>query len=253
MKQTTNLIIIDASGSMEDKKQEVVNNLRELLTQIRLDAERDINEVTTSTVVLDFSAPNDIRELVNSGNSALLQEDLASSYKTRGSTALYDAIGRGFSLVPEDQNNVFVSILTDGQENASREFSFDKIKKMIGDKKKAGWMITFMGTTEDAIENAVAMGVSRGSTMSFMNSADGYNTAGHTLSNARSMSYSANTKGRVGGQSVSMDMMENLMELAQDETLATATFADLQTDDTKKQKEAKPDKNLKKALEKKKS
>jgi Mg-chelatase subunit ChlD len=143
MKKTTNLIIIDASGSMESKKEAVVNGLKELLAQIKIDAVKDKAKVKTSTIVIDFSGNGDVRELVNVSSSITLKDSISADYKTRGMTALYDAIGKGFNMVGKKEKNVFVSILTDGEENDSKEFKHEDVKKLIEKKRKLGWAITF--------------------------------------------------------------------------------------------------------------
>lgn len=87
----------------------------------------------------------------------------------RGSTALLDAIGRAIvetgarlARMPESERPglvVFV-ITTDGQENASREFTKPQIKQMIEhQQQKYGWQFTFLGANQDAFAEAHAMGI----------------------------------------------------------------------------------------------
>ena len=90
-------------------------------------------------------------------------------YEVGGTTALLDAIGftiqkiinvqkRTNELVRADK--VLFVITTDGMENASREFSADKIKKMIGkQKKKYGWEFIFLGANIDAVTTAEQFGI----------------------------------------------------------------------------------------------
>ena len=188
----TNLIIIDASGSMQDKVQEVINGLKKLFSDIKADAIKN-PDVKTTTIVLDFSSFNDLRVLVNSTSPEDLKDEIADKYVPRDWTALYDAIGKGFSLIPEKQDGVFINILTDGQENNSKEFNQEKIKKLIGDAKLKNWVVTFMGTTEEAINNAVSLGVSQGNTVCFADSAIGVRGVLTKTSNARSSYYTSMT------------------------------------------------------------
>lgn len=208
----TNLIIIDASGSMDDKIDEVKGGLKQLFSQIKTDAQKDKKKVKTTTIVLDFSGHGDSNVIVHSTDSSLLTEDVADRYKTRGMTALLDAIGKGFSLVPSKQLSVFVSIITDGLENDSKEFTKDQIKDLIQSKRKENWVITFMGTTEEAIQEARSIGISAGNTMSFTNSGDGMKTAGSTITSARAMFYSSNTA-EAGSLTKEIDM-DNLLNEA---------------------------------------
>jgi len=106
-------------------------------------------------------------------------------------TALYDAIGEGFTLVKKDQDGVFVSILTDGHENDSKEYTQTAIKKMIADAKEKKWGVTFMGTTESAINNAVSLGFSRANTFKFADSKMGVSTSNVTRNKSRKSYYTS--------------------------------------------------------------
>ena len=89
-------------------------------------------------------------------------------YSVGGCTALLDAIGDTLSNIEkihkyareEDvpEHTVFV-ITTDGMENASREYSSDKIKKMIKEKEKLGWEFLFIAANIDSVEAAQSIGI----------------------------------------------------------------------------------------------
>jgi Mg-chelatase subunit ChlD len=203
----TNLIIIDASSSMRSKKDEVIGGLKQLLNQIKEDANKDKKSVSTSTIVVDFSSAGDFKVLVNSNNSEDLSEKLAEGYSTRGMTALFDAIGKGFNLVDKNQDSVFVNIITDGAENDSKEFTKDLIKKLITEARTKNWVITFMGTTEQSIDQAESYGISRGNTVTFMDSAKGVGMAINKLSAVRKTYYAAVTT-----DGLSNEQLDNLMQ-----------------------------------------
>jgi hypothetical protein len=137
----TNLVILDASGSMNSMKDEVIGSLVQLFITMR-------ETKAQHNIVVDFSGSNDIRTLVNTNDVSELKEELAGAYKPRAATALYDAIGYAFDLVPKKEKKVFVTIITDGEENDSKVYDNNDIKKLIAKKKKAGWAILFTGTTE---------------------------------------------------------------------------------------------------------
>ncbi len=214
----TNLIIIDASGSMGSRISDVRGGLKQMFEDIKktekgtgLFKKKNIEKEVSTTIVVDFS--DDFRVLVKSENPEDLTETLADNYTVRGSTALYDAIGKTFSMVSPEETKVFVNIITDGEENASREWSGPKIKELIEAKKEKGWAILFVGADEECLNNAISLGISRGNTMAFMSTATTGNKSlkakmgrkGYdgTLNVARAM-YSSNT---VSGQG-----LENLME-----------------------------------------
>jgi Mg-chelatase subunit ChlD len=86
-----------------------------------------------------------------------------------GTTALLDAIGRTICKLANVQRNtaeeyragkVLFVIITDGMENASREFSAEKVKAMIEEEKeKHGWEFIFLGANIDAVETAGHFGI----------------------------------------------------------------------------------------------
>ena len=87
----------------------------------------------------------------------------------RGMTALLDAVGRainetGERLAKMDETDrpglvVFV-VMTDGEENSSKEFSKDQVKQMIThQQEKYGWHFTFLGANQDAFAEAGALGI----------------------------------------------------------------------------------------------
>lgn len=184
MKKITNLIIIDASGSMASKADEVKGGLKQLFKDIASD--KETKALKQRTVIIDFSGAGDVRTLIDSEDTP--KDSIANDYTTRGMTALYDAIGYGFSLVAKEKN-VFVSILTDGDENDSKEYKYSAIKDLMENKRKnaKGWVITFMGTTEESIAKAQSMGISIGNTMWFSNSDMGVNKAMKMSNRSRAM------------------------------------------------------------------
>ena len=90
-------------------------------------------------------------------------------YFVRGTTALLDAIGKTihkmgnaqkYASDDERAEKVMFVIITDGMENASSEYSYDKIKKMIDrQKEKYGWEFIFLGANIDAVETASRFGI----------------------------------------------------------------------------------------------
>src|SRR5690606_6914756 len=85
------------------------------------------------------------------GNLGLLDEE---TYQPGFSTPLYDAMGRGISRLKETMltnatYNVFVTVITDGEENASKSFSGAKIKEMIEDLKEKSWTFAYIGANHD--------------------------------------------------------------------------------------------------------
>ncbi|SDB93189.1 hypothetical protein GA0111570_109118 [Raineyella antarctica] len=116
----------------------------------------------------------------------------------RGTTALYDAIGRTVTTVgerlaalPEDQRpgSVIVPIMTDGYENASTEWTAAGIKDLITQQESQySWVFLFMGTNQDAVEEGAKMGVRRERSITFDNdrSAEAYRATSQVVAGMRS-------------------------------------------------------------------
>lgn len=95
----------------------------------------------------------------------------------RGNTALYDALGRaiketGERLAKMDEaarpGLVMFVILTDGEENASREFDQDSVRKLVQEQEqKYSWQFTYLGANQDAFAVGRGMGLAAGAVMNY--------------------------------------------------------------------------------------
>ena len=183
-KKITNLVIVDASGSMASKFEAVKSGLTELFEHVNSDIEKGKAKLTT--IVTQFSSSGRFTQLVNSKKTPI-DFALVDNYRPSGMTALYDAIFKSFELVGNKQDGVFVSILTDGDENNSASHNLKDVKELIQAKREEGWAITFMGVDENAIQNAQNMGISRGNTLQYANDSVGTRSAMTRSSNTRIM------------------------------------------------------------------
>jgi hypothetical protein len=87
-------------------------------------------------------------------------------FDPRGGTPLYDAVGTVLERLVG--NRMFVVVLTDGQENTSREYSRDSVKALIEQKEALGWDFIFLGASFDAWGgNARALGIMPGKTLTY--------------------------------------------------------------------------------------
>lgn len=99
------------------------------------------------------------------------------TYTPRGSTALLDAIGKSIfnakiridNMPKKDRpDKIIFVILTDGEENSSREYNLAKINEMISHQRNShDWSFVFLGANQDAIANACKMGISTQSAITY--------------------------------------------------------------------------------------
>lgn len=114
------------------------------------------------------------------------------NYIPRGSTALLDAVARAIAE-HEGKERVIVAILTDGQENHSREITREALRQQIEAKQAAGWQFQYLSSDLDAFSDASAMGISRMHTQQVAKGAMGLRDA-YATANFTSAEYRAGTK-----------------------------------------------------------
>ncbi len=156
------VFILDRSGSMSGLENDTIGGFNSMISKQK-DEE---GEALISTVLFD-NETEVIHDRLPLDKIAPLT---GKEYYVRGSTALLDAIGEAIHHIsnihkyarPEDvpEKTLFI-ITTDGMENSSRKYSYDKVKKMVGKKKeKNHWEFIFLGANIDAVQVASRFGVS---------------------------------------------------------------------------------------------
>ena len=136
-KRVHNLIIVDESGSMEVIRKQAFVGMNETLQTVRQMQKKYPDQVQLVTL-LTFDSGHTTWHYDNA--SALKTKDLSwKAYNPGGGTPLYDAIGKGISKVNaqiEDGDHVLVTIITDGEENSSEEWTLKMVRTMIEKLKK---------------------------------------------------------------------------------------------------------------------
>ncbi|MGI6109780.1 MAG: vWA domain-containing protein [Eubacteriaceae bacterium] len=159
--KTELVFILDRSGSMEGLEKDTIGGFNSMLKkQKAIDGECLITTVLFDNTLELLHDRIDIRAV-----HPLTEKD----YEVGGCTALLDAIGSTITKIRKVQKytsdeyraeNVLFVIITDGFENASREYSSDQVKQMIEtQKKESGWKFIFLGANIDAVETAGHIGI----------------------------------------------------------------------------------------------
>lgn len=157
------VFILDRSGSMSGLEDDTIGGYNAMLEKQK----KEPGEAIITTVLFD-----DKYELLHDRiNLRGIGPITDKEYFVRGSTALLDAIGRTINKIGNAQKHtmeeeraerVLFVITTDGMENASREFTYEKVRKMIEHQKnKYGWEFIFLGANIDAIAIAERFGISK--------------------------------------------------------------------------------------------
>jgi hypothetical protein len=122
-----------------------------------------------------------------------------ADYQPRGNTALLDAVGMTVSAItPRDDATFTVVVHTDGQENASREWTAEKLRKLIEERRALGnWTFTFYGCDVDMWAQARDFGIASSNSASYSraDTARAYRSSGHleSLMRKKGMRYSDRT------------------------------------------------------------
>ncbi len=160
--QVHNLIILDESGSMESIKTAIISGFNELVQTIQ-GIEKQFPQQEHFISFVSFNGlGHKILHFVDPV-SKLNQID-AKTYRPDATTPLYDAMGFSINklkyfLEGKTDYNVLVTILTDGEENASKEFSGDDIKKLVEELKQKRWTFTYIGTDHDVDKVAASISI----------------------------------------------------------------------------------------------
>lgn len=155
------VFILDRSGSMRGLEADTIGGFNSMIEKQC----KEEGEAFISTVLFDDRSEV-LYDRVPVGKVEPMNDN---QYFVRGSTALLDALGGAIRHIAnvhkyareEDrpEKTLFI-ITTDGMENASRKYSYDKVKKMVEkEKEKYGWEFLFLGANIDAIEVAGRFGI----------------------------------------------------------------------------------------------
>lgn len=158
------LLILDESGSMSSIAQTVVTTHQRIVQQI-LDEQRSMPDLRQLVSVWTFEG-NHIRERIPLSEASA--QMLSLEYSPLGNTPLYDAIGKAVGKVEEylrssgagSDVRVSVAVLTDGYENASRSFTRDEIKRLVGRLRESGWEFSYYGADHDVERVAMELNFS---------------------------------------------------------------------------------------------
>ena len=195
-KNLTELVfIVDRSGSMAGLERDTIGGLHATL-QANREVEGDCN---VSIVLFDTNS----EVLVDRTPIAKVENLTTRQYRVGGFTALLDAVADAIRyidkvqhILPEEYRaeHVMFSIITDGQENASRRFAYHEVKRMIEAHQEQGWEFIFLGANIDAAAEAGRIGIRADRAAQDMSDTTGTAVAYEAMARAQT---SQRTKGSV--------------------------------------------------------
>lgn len=184
------IFLLDRSGSMSGLENDTIGGFNAFIEkQCQLDG-----KVSLTAVLFDNQY-----EILWNGIDATSVKLTHEEYYVRGSTALLDAVGKTISVVDHrlsktseelKPGKVIFVVTTDGMENASREFTYEKVKERIKhQEEQLNWEFIFIGANMDAAKEAGNMGIQAENAFNFVASEVGvesmYEMVNETVSNRR--------------------------------------------------------------------
>ena len=160
--QVHNLIILDESGSMESIKNTIIEGFNEIVQTVK-GIEKEFPEQEHFISLVTFNGLGQKLLHFIDPVSRLEQID-EKRYRPDASTPLYDAMGYSFAKMRQVTDNladynVLVTILTDGEENASTEYTGLAIKQLIDELKLNRRTFTYIGTGHDVEKFAATISI----------------------------------------------------------------------------------------------
>ena len=169
------VFILDRSGSMSGLEADTIGGFNSMIQKQK----KEDGEVVISTVLFDDQT-DVIHDRVSIDKVTSMTD---KEYYVKGCTALLDAVGGAIHHIAnvhkyareEDrpEKTLFI-ITTDGMENASRIYSYEKVKRMVEkEKEKYGWEFLFLGANIDAGKEAEKIGIARNRSVTYENDSEG--------------------------------------------------------------------------------
>ena len=156
--------VIDCSGSMQPFTDRTISGFNEFIQSSSKDSELSLILFSDLVKVVYENVP-----------IAKVEPLTQDTYKPAGFTALLDGIGKAVELGKkaepkswaDDEKTVTVLIMTDGEENSSKEYTKAKINSIIARQKLNGWKFVFMGANQDAIRTAGEFNIGQETSLTF--------------------------------------------------------------------------------------
>lgn len=197
------IFIIDKSGSMESTRKETINGVNEQMQELRKNADK----LDTKATLVLFSSADDIQTVFENTPIREVPDLTMDTYKPDGMTAMLDAvaltINRAKNSIEDTDNTTYlVVIVTDGEENASKEYSshlggYTKVANIIKEcQNNKRWTITYLGANQDLSIINQQLGINTGNIALYNNSTSLGTERAFKGMTSRLASY---TSARIGG------------------------------------------------------
>ena len=214
--------VIDESGSMDLGKDATLRGINEQIQMIK-NTFKDSKDVEPIVSLVKFNEKvNSV--FVNKGLDEL-KELTNDDYRPNGATAMYDGVGYMLNIlgqtdgIDEEDNSVLVVVVSDGEENSSKEHNSESIAKRVGEYNETKrWTFTYLGANQDLSVVSQKTNMYAGNTRTFnSSSSQGYDTAFHS----HNLSFGSYINNVSRGEVQSVSDFYSSLEVGQGGTLNT--------------------------------
>ncbi|MEG0900247.1 MAG: hypothetical protein RSF40_11130 [Oscillospiraceae bacterium] len=148
---------------MESIKKQAINGYNETVQTIKA-AQKKHHETQKHFVTLVVFDSSEIKAVYDRVPCEKTEELNDKTYQPNACTPLYDAMGMAlnkfrYSLDENADNKVLVTVITDGEENSSQEYSGEMIKKLVDELKAKGWVFAYIGANQDVEKVAATISI----------------------------------------------------------------------------------------------
>lgn len=168
------LIVLDESGSMTCVTQQTISGCNETIQTIRMMQDNNKDTQAHYVSIYLFESGNS-RYIIHNRPVAEVKDITNRDYRPNGCTPLFDALGFTLTELKEIMGAPdtlgYVTIITDGEENASRRYFMNQIRNLIDELKKRDVIFSFIGANIDAAEYAKSLNISN--SMQFVQNDEG--------------------------------------------------------------------------------
>ena len=155
-----NLLILDESGSMCSIEKQAIDSVNETLQSVRA-AQKKYEDQEHYVSFVTFNS-NSIKAVLDRVEATKVEDITPAQYNPSCGTPLYDAIGKSVMELKKsvaENDKVLVTIITDGYENASREYSQSSVKALTEKLGQRGWTFAYIGANQDAMAVSHGLGI----------------------------------------------------------------------------------------------
>jgi hypothetical protein len=175
------IVVLDRTGSMDSVRQATIDGYNKFI-----DEQKAVPGTCNVTLVqFDLDLRDPICQIAYEGRPIADVPHLTlETYEPRGSTPLFDAVGETVTRekAKVHAGKVICVIITDGENNASKEWTSAQLQALVNEQRKAGWEFVFMGADIDAYKAGASMAMPAANTYAFASSQKGTAGAYHGLS-----------------------------------------------------------------------